>query len=198
MIYAYVRVSMEKQSVENQRYQLLAFAHEKQWLIDQWVEESISSRKKLQDRELSGLLETLQPGDIVLVSELSRLGRSLLEVMSILYTLMEKEIQVYTVKERYELGNTISSKVLAFAFGLAAEIERDLISLRTRDALARKKSEGVRLGRPPGARSKVSKLTGKEPYVNELLDNGVSQRAIARILGVDRETVGRYAAARKL
>ncbi len=198
MIYAYVRVSMEKQSVENQRYQLLAFAHEKQWLIDQWVEESISSRKKLQDRELSDLLETLQPGDIVLVSELSRLGRSLLEVMSILYTLMEKEIQVYTVKERYELGNTISSKVLAFAFGLAAEIERDLISLRTKDALARKKSEGVRLGRPPGARSKVSKLTGKESYVNELLDGGVSQRAIARILGVDRETIGRYAAGRKL
>jgi len=198
MIYAYVRVSMEKQSVENQRYQLLAFAHEKQWLIDQWVEESISSRKKLQDRELSGLLETLQPGDIVLVSELSRLGRSLMEVMSILYTLMEKEIQVYTVKERYELGNTISSKVLAFAFGLAGEIERDLISLRTKDALARKKSEGVRLGRPPGARSKVSKLTGKESYVNDLLDNGVSQRAIARILGVDRETIGRYAAACKL
>ena len=110
---------------------------------------------------------------------------------------MEKEIQVYTVKERYELGNTISSKVLAFAFGLAAEIERDLISLRTKDALARKKSEGVRLGRPPGARSKKSKLTGKEAYVDELLANGVSQRAIARILGVDRETIGRYAVARE-
>ncbi len=145
-------------------------------MIDRWIEESISSRKKLQDRELSVLLARLQPGDILLVSELSRLGRSLLEIMSILFTLMEKDVQVFTAKERYELGNTISSKVLAFAFGLAGEIERDLISLRTKDALARKKSEGVRLGRPPGARSKVSKLTGKEAYVDELLDNGVSRR----------------------
>src|SRR5947207_9396630 len=111
MIYAYLRISTDKQSLENQRYELLRFAAEKRLLIDQWEEETVSSTKKLEKRKLNTLLASLQAGDILLVSELSRLGRSLLEIMSILHTLMEKGVQVFTAKERYELGNSISSKV---------------------------------------------------------------------------------------
>jgi DNA invertase Pin-like site-specific DNA recombinase len=111
--------------------------------------------------------------DILIVTELSRLGRSRLEVMSILHTLMEKDVKVYTTKERYELGNNISSKVLAFAFSLSAEFERSMISSRTKEALARKRSEGMRLGRPKGKLSAVTKLTGKDDLIREYLENKI-------------------------
>ncbi|MFL5662034.1 MAG: recombinase family protein [Ktedonobacteraceae bacterium] len=133
----------------------------------------------------------------LLISELSRLGRSLLEIMSILHTLMEKDVQVYTAKERYELSNTISSKVLAFAFGISAEIERSLISARTKEGLARRKAEGKKLGRPTGSRSRASKLTGKEADIDRLLRSGVSQAAIARLLGVNRHTIECYVKSRR-
>jgi putative DNA-invertase from lambdoid prophage Rac len=192
MIYAYLRVSTDKQSVENQRYELLRFAAEKKLSIDAWVEETISSTKKLETRKLGALLADLHAGDVLLVSELSRLGRSLLEIMSILHTLMEREVAVFTAKERYELGNTISAKVLAFAFGISAEIERSLISARTKEGLARRKIEGKKLGRPAGSRSKTSKLTGHEADIDRLLAAGVSQAAIARVLGVNRHTIANY------
>jgi DNA invertase Pin-like site-specific DNA recombinase len=197
MIYAYLRISTDKQSLENQRYELLRFAAEKRLLIDQWEEETVSSTKKLEKRKLNTLLASLQAGDILLVSELSRLGRSLLEIMSILHTLMEKGVQVFTAKERYELGNSISSKVLAFAFGISAEIERSLISARTKEGLARRKAEGKKLGRPAGSRSKTSKLMGKEKEIDQLLAAGVAQAAIARYLGVNRNTIGTYVKSKK-
>ncbi len=197
MIYAYLRVSTDKQSVDNQRYELLRFADEKKLAIARWIEETVSSTKKLDMRKLGALIVQLQPGDVLLVSELSRLGRSLLEIMSILHSLMEKDVQVYTAKERYELGNTISSKVLAFAFGISAEIERSLISSRTKEGLARRKAEGKKLGRPSGSRSRTSKLTGKEADIDQLLRSGVSQAAIARLLGVNRHTVEHYVKSRR-
>src|SRR5437763_7645740 len=120
----------------------------------------------------------MREDDILIVTELSRLGRSLLDVMSILHTLMEKDVKVFTTKERYELGNTISSKVLAFAFSLSAEIERSMISSRTKEALARKKSEGKRLGRPKGSYAKETTLTGNEQGIQELLSKRVSHSAI--------------------
>jgi DNA invertase Pin-like site-specific DNA recombinase len=161
MIYGYIRVSTDKQTTENQRFEILKFAHGKKLTIDRWIEETISATKKLSDRKLGRLLETMREEDILIVTELSRLGRSLLEVMSILHTLMERQVKVFTTKERYELGNNISSKVLAFAFSLSAEIERSMISSRTKEALARKRSEGKRLGRPKGKLSSVTKLTAK-------------------------------------
>jgi DNA invertase Pin-like site-specific DNA recombinase len=136
--------------------------------------------------------------DILLVSELSRLGRSLMEVMSILHTLMEKNVKVFTTKERYELGNNINSKVLAFAFSLSAEIERSMISSRTKEALARKKSEGKRLGRPKGRLSSVTKLTGKDDLIKEYLAKKIPQTVIARLLNVNRLTVRNYILTRKL
>ena len=192
MIYGYIRVSSDKQTTENQHFEITNYSKVKNLPIDEWLEETISATKKLSDRKFGELLEKMQKGDILIVTELSRLGRNLMQIMSILHTCMEKDIMVFTIKENYELGNNINSKVLAFAFGLSAEIERNLISQRTKEALARKKAEGVILGRPKGSKSKVKKLTGKEVEIKNLLDKKVSKSAIARILGVHRLTVAEF------
>ena len=198
MIYGYIRVSTDKQTTENQRFEILKFADEKKLSIDRWIEETISATKKLSDRKLGALIERVHEDDILIVTELSRLGRSLLEVMSILHTLMEKDVKVFTTKEHYELGNNISSKVLAFAFSLSAEIERSMISSRTKEALARKKSEGKRLGRPKGKLSTTTKLTGKDDLIREYLEKKIPQSVIARLLNVHRLTVRNYIRTRKL
>ena len=198
MIYGYIRVSTDKQTTENQRFEILKFADEKKLRVDRWIEETISATKHLSHRKLGRLLDAMQPDDMLIVTELSRLGRSLMEVMSILHTLMEKEVKVLTTKERYELGNNISSKVLAFAFSLSAEIERSMISSRTKEALARKRSEGKRLGRPKGRLSSVTKLTGKDDLIREYLDKKIPQSVIARLLNVHRLTVRNYIRTRKL
>ena len=198
MIYAYVRVSTDKQTTENQRYEILKFADRKSINIDEWVNETVSGTKKVSDRVLGQLIEGLGKDDFLVVSELSRLGRSLMEVMSILNSLMEKEVKVFSVKEGYELGDNINSKVLAFAFGLSAEIERNMISQRTKEALARKRSEGLKLGRPKGSLSKKTKLTGKDEDIKALLEKKVSVAAIARIMNVHRITMKNYISSRKL
>lgn len=192
MIYAYIRVSTDKQTVENQRFEILKYADANKIAIGEWIEETVSSRLKLEDRLLGKTLERLQSEDVLIVSELSRLGRNLMEVMSILHTCMDRDVQVHTIKEKYELGNNINSKVLAFAFSLSAEIERQLISQRTKEALARKKSEGMKLGRPKGSLSKQTKLSGKEDAIKELLEKKISYSGIGRILGVNRLTVKNF------
>jgi len=198
MIFAYIRVSTDQQTVENQRFEILKFADQKKIHVGKWIEETISGTKKYQDRKLGKLLQSLKKEDILIVSELSRLGRNLMEVMSILHDCMEREIKVYAIKEGYELGNNINSKVLAFAFGLSAEIERNLISQRTKEALARRKSEGQTLGRPKGSLSKETKLTGKEAEIKDLLKKKVSVSTIGRILGVHRLTVDSFIKTRNL
>ena len=192
MIYGYIRVSSDKQTTENQHFEIANYAKAKEMRIDEWIEETISATKKLSDRKFGALLEKMQGDDVLIVTELSRLGRNLMQIMSILHTCMEKNVMVITIKERYELGNNINSKVLAFAFGLSAEIERTLISQRTKEALARKRAEGAILGRPKGSKSKVKKLTGKEAEISNLVDKKVSKSAIARIFGVHRLTVAEF------
>jgi len=198
MTYGYIRVSTDKQTTDNQRFEILQYAHEKNLRITTWIEETISATKNLNTRKLGALLTQMQKDDVLVVTELSRLGRSLMEVMSILHTLMEKQAKVFTTKEQYELGNNINSKVLAFAFSLSAEIERSMISSRTKEALARKKSEGKQLGRPKGSLSKHTKLTGKDEIIREFLRKKVSDAAIARILEVNRITLRNYVKSRKL
>ena len=192
MNYGYIRISTDKQTTENQKFEIQNFSRLKQINIEEWIEETISSTKKLEVRKFGGLLNRMQKGDVLIVSELSRLGRNLMQIMKILHDCMEKDIMVYTVKENYELGNNINSKVLAFAFGLSAEIERNLISQRTKEALARKKAEGQILGRPRGSRSQIRKLTGKEDEIQKLVDRKISYSAIGRILGVHRLTVSSF------
>ncbi len=194
MIYGYIRVSSDKQTVENQRFEINNFCSKNSLLIDGWIEETISGTKNYNKRALGVLLKRVQKDDLIICAELSRLGRNLFMIMEILNICMTKECKVWTIKDNYRLGEDIQSKVLAFAFGLSAEIERNLISQRTREALARKKAEGVVLGRPMGRRTEECKykLFPKRALIVELLRVGVSQRKIAKICKVDRNTLGRY------
>lgn len=198
MIYAYIRVSTDKQTTENQRFEILKFADEKRLVVDEWVEETISGMKPVEERKLGTLIRRMSKDDVLLVTEVSRLGRSLMEVMGILNKFMEKQIKVFTAKERYELGNNINSKVLAFAFSLSAEIERSMIASRTKEALARKKSEGQRLGRPKGSLSKQVKLTGKDEIIKEFIRKRVPYSVMARLLEVNRITLKNYVESRGL
>ena len=193
MIYGYIRVSTDKQTVENQRYEITEFCKKQEFIVDRWItDEGISGTKDPSQRDLGKLLKKATSVDVIICSELSRLGRTLLMVMGILNYCMQQDIQIWTIKENYRLGNDISSKVLAFAFGLSAEIERNLISQRTKEALARKKAEGVILGRPKGSKSAKTKLTGQENRIKELVNKQVSYSAIGRILGVHRLTVSSF------
>lgn len=160
-IIGYIRVSTDKQTYTHQRFEIEEYARKHELTVDDWVEEKISSRKALKNRKLGELLENLQENDILISCEISRLGRSLLEVMRILETCLSKNCQVWTLKENYRLGNDIQSKVLAFAFGLAAEIERNLISQRTKSSLANLKASGKKLGRPFSAESKKAETLKK-------------------------------------
>ncbi len=194
MIYGYIRVSSDKQTVENQRFEINNFCKSESLVVDGWIEETISGTKAYNKRELGRLLKQINKDDLIICAELSRLGRNLFMIMEILNICMNKECRVCTVKDNYRLGDDIQSKVLAFAFGLSAEIERNLISQRTKEALARKKAEGVVLGRPVGRKSSPDKykLSGKEILIKELLGANVSQRKIAEICKVDRNTLARF------
>lgn len=194
MIYGYIRVSSDQQTVENQRFEINNFCAKERMSIDGWIEETISGTKNYNSRQLGKLLKMTTKGDLIICAELSRLGRSLFMIMEILNICMNKECRVWTIKDNYRLGDDIQSKVLAFAFGLSAEIERNLISQRTKEALARKKAEGVILGRPKGIKSRPEKykLFGKQKLIIELLLADVSKRKIAEICKVDRNTLARF------
>lgn len=194
MIYGYIRVSSDKQTVENQRFEIRNFCQYQNLKIGDWIEETISGTKSYDKRQLGKLLKKVNKDDIIICSELSRLGRNLFMIMEILNICMNKECRVWTIKDNYRLGDDIQSKVLAFAFGLSAEIERNLISQRTKEALARKRAEGVVLGRPRGRKSSPDKykLSGKEVLICELLKNRTSLRKIAKLCHVNRNTLARF------
>lgn len=192
MTYGYIRVSTDKQTVENQRFEINNFCKKENLKIDCWIEETISGTKEVEKRQLGKLMKQLQKGDILICSELSRLGRSLFMIMDVLSECMKKEIQLWTIKDNYRLGTDISSKVLAFAFGLSAEIERNLISQRTKEALKRAKAEGKILGRPQGKKSAKVKLTGKEDKIKIMLECNVPKCHIAKYLKVDRNTLYKF------
>jgi DNA invertase Pin-like site-specific DNA recombinase len=192
MIYGYIRVSSDKQTVENQRFEINNFCKRSNLSIDGWIEETISGTKAYDKRKLGRLLNKVQKEDLIICAELSRLGRNLFMIMEILNICMNKECRVWTIKDNYRLGDDIQSKVLAFAFGLSAEIERNLISQRTKEALARKKADGVILGRPKGKKSSHYKLSGKEVLISALLAEGLSQNKISKIVKVDRNTLARF------
>ena len=192
MIYGYIRVSTDKQNVENQRFNINKFCKKNAIVIDKWFEEAVSGTKDIKGRQLGNLLKKMKKGDIMVCSELSRLGRSLLMIMSVLNECMTKEVQVWTIKDNYKLGNDISSKALAFAFGLSAEIERNLISQRTKEALARKKAEGVHCGRPRGTKNKTVKLTGNYEIIYNLIEQKMPKYKIAQQLGVSNSTIFQF------
>lgn len=190
MIYSYIRVSSDQQNCANQKYEVECYAAKNNITINEYIEETTSSRKPLKDRKLGKLLNKLSKGDIVISTEISRLGRNMLEVMGILQTCLEKDCEIITIKENYHLGADIQSKVLAFAFSLAAEIERQLISQRTKECLKRLKNEGKHLGRPYGFTYK--KLKKKHNKIIDLLNKKVSKAEIARLMGCSWATLHRY------
>lgn len=194
MIYGYIRVSSDKQTVENQRFEINKFCNSNNLQIGGWIEETISGTRSYNKRQLGVLLKKVVKDDVIICSELSRLGRNLFMIMEILNICMTKECRVWTIKDNYRLGDDIQSKVLAFAFGLSAEIERNLISQRTKEALARKKAEGIVLGRPSGKLSAQNtyKLFHKESLIRGLREEGVSFVEIGKLLKVHRDTVRIY------
>jgi len=200
MIYGYIRVSTDQQDYDNQKHGILEYLNQKKMGHCEFVEETISSRKKYEERDLSRLIEKMQSGDILVTSELSRIGRSILEVMTIFQTLAEKNIVTHIIKGGFVIGGNedkIKSSVLVFAFGLAAEIERELISQRTKEALERRKAEGKKLGRRPGQTVK-SILDPKHNQIYELLKKEVPVNSIAKILECSPTTLRNFIKSRKI
>lgn len=191
MTYGYIRVSTDKQTVDNQRFEIGRFCKKNNIHIDSWIEETISGTLTPDKRELGTLLRHIQKGDLIISSELSRLGRSLFMIMSILNLIMEKGARIWTIKDNYRLGDDIQSKVLAFAFGLSAEIERNLISQRTREALQLRKTQNIKLGRPKGRQSSHHIIDGLETHVYAMQTCGLSVNYIAHHLGVSRNSVNK-------
>ena len=189
MTYGYIRVSTDKQTVENQRFEITNYALNKNIKIDRWISEQISGTVSPDKRNLGKLIKCVRPGDSIICSELSRLGRSMFMIMSILNDLMEHEVEVHTVKEGYRLGQDLQSKVLAFAFSISAEIERTLIAERTAEALKRCKAEGVALGRPKGRKNNQYKLSEYEDELRRMLKEGYKKIDIINYFGISSATL---------
>jgi len=196
MTYAYIRVSTDKQETENQKFEILKYANEKRLGNVEFIEETVSGRKSWKDRKIGVLIPELQKGDILIVTELSRLGRSMLEIMELLSILLRNGIELHVVKSNQILKDDLQSKVFAMAFSIAAEIERELISQRTKEALQRRKAEGKPLGRPKGSYS--SKLDKYKEQIDEFLSKGVSISSIAKIIGVPYSTLYNYLTRREI
>ena len=173
----YLRVSTLEQDNEKNKADILLFAHNRQLGDVNFVDETITGKVSWKKRKLCDVMEELNKGDILIVSELSRLGRSMLEIMELFSVSMQKGVHVYAIKGDWKLDSSIQSKVVAMAFSMASEIERDLISQRTKEALRAKKAQGIKLGRPKGPGK--SKLDKYKPEIEALLANGSTQKFIA-------------------
>ena len=193
MIYGYLRVSSDEQDVNSQKQGVDKFAQDKGWTIDKYItDEGVSGGKDPDKRNLGPLLKLLQKNDVIISSEISRLGRDLYMVMDILHFCMERGCVIYTVKDKFVLGDDIQSKVLAFAFGLSAEIERQMIRQRTKEGLRLRMKMGVLVGRPIGRESSTHKLDSDKEKVLEQFKWGVPIRRMAKNFGVDRNTMARF------
>lgn len=196
MTYAYLRVSTDKQDGQNQRVGVEALAKARGLVIDEYIdEEGVSGLKDPDKRELGKLMKKLKPGDVIIAGELSRLGRSLFMIFRILEFCLNNGVTVMTAKDGYTLGNDIQSKVLAFAFGMSAEIEREMISRRTKEALAKKVEDGIVLGRPKGRKTAPEKhplYMQEQRILHMLIDEKLSQRKVSEIMNVNRNTLARY------
>ena len=192
----YLRVSTRDQNSEKNKADILMLAHRHGLGQVQFVEEQASGKLPWRKRQIANVLETLRKGDTLIVSELSRLGRSMLECMEILSLATQEGIRVHAVKGNWQLDGSMQSKITAMAFAMAAEIEHDLISQRTKEALHARKSAGVQLGRPRGPGK--SKLDAYQPEIEALLAHGSTQKFISQRYGVTEATVSRWRKKRNL
>jgi DNA invertase Pin-like site-specific DNA recombinase len=174
----YLRVSTVDQDLEKNKHEILELSNNKDFGKVEWVEEKVSGKKNWKHRKIKGVIDNLDTGDRIIVPELSRLGRSMLEIMEMLSILNQKGVCVYSVKGGWELNGSIQSKVMAMAFSIAAEIERDLISKRTKEALSARRAKGIKLGRPKGPGK--SKLDAYHEEIVALLKNGATKSYVAK------------------
>lgn len=189
---AYIRVSSDKQTCSNQHFTISEYAKKNNILIDEYIEETISSRKPLEKRQLGALLNNIQKGDVLIITEVSRLARNLYELAQILQLAIQKEIKVISIKENYMFQNDLQSKIMAYTFGLSAEIERSMISSRTKMSLEKLKKQNVKLGRPIGAKAKELKLAKNKKKIKKLLEQGISQAKICKIVNCHPTTMCRF------
>jgi DNA invertase Pin-like site-specific DNA recombinase len=188
--FAYLRVSTDQQDIANQRHGLLEYANAHQLGLLRFIEDTASARQKWQERILGTLLtQTAQAGDLVVFAEISRMARSTLQVLEILEYCMRQKISVHIAKQGMVLNSSMQSRITATVLGLAAEIEREFISLRTVEALAKRRAEGKPLGRPKGRRSARIKLDAKEAEIRCYLDKGISKRSIAKLVDCPPSTL---------
>lgn len=186
---AYLRVSTDKQHIENQKNEIARFADSRGIGIDRWHKEVISGTKSSKHRQLGGILRRVKKGDAIIVSEMSRLSRKMFEIISILHMCIEKKVTLYSVKEGYVIGDDINSKFMGVAFSLSAEIERNLISMRTKEALAQRKAQGIKLGRPAGSGRKRERLLENREDILSSKQAGEPVVSIAARYGVSRGTI---------
>lgn len=188
-IFGYIRVSTDKQTTENQRFEIERHLCTQGIAVDIWINETVSGTVDFKKRQLGKVMKRIKSGDVLVCSELSRLGRNLFQIMTILNFCMTKNAQVWTIKESYRLGTDLQSKILAFAFGISAELERVLISQRTKEALNLRKAQGKPVGRQPGAMNKRHILDGREKQIETLLKQGISKSKITKILKIGSSTL---------
>ena len=192
MKYAYIRVSTQMQTCKGQRHEIENWCRNRGWTIDKWIVEKVSGMSGLDKRTLGKTLRKMNKGDVLVCTELSRLGRNMMMVISILNLCSQRGISVFSIKDSFELSDSINSKIIAFAFSLAAEIERNLISQRTREALAAKKEAGVRLGRPKGKTGQQQRFERMLPDLLKARSEGVPYKLLAKKVGIHRNTLYRY------
>lgn len=179
-VYGYIRVSTDKQTTENQQFEIDRYLTGRGFHVDVWINETISGTVDFKKRKIGKMLCKIKKDDILICSELSRLGRNTLDILTLLNFCMKNQVQVWTVKENYRLGKDIQSQLLACVFSMVAQVERTLIAQRTKEALQRRKAEGKSIGRPKGAKGKKHVLDGKENAILTWRRQGVSVSEIAR------------------
>lgn len=198
MIYAYIRVSTEMQDLSSQEFEIRNYCAQQRITVDKWISEAVSGTVAIERRSLGRMIRKMKRGDQLICTEISRLGRNMLMIMSILNLCLSRGISIHTIKDRFDLSDNINSKIIAFAFALAAEIERNLISQRTKEALAVKKTQGVKLGRPAGRSKKMLSVCNKMEDIAQMLDDKIPLSTIAKSLGIHRNTLRRYLQTQKI
>ena len=197
-VYAYLRVSTDQQDVDNQRHGILEYANTHNLGGLQFVEDSASGKTNWKDRKMGDLLtKTMQPGDTILFAEVSRMARSVLQILEILAHCAEHEFTVHIVKQNIVFDDSLNSRITATVLGLAAEIEREFISMRTKEALAKRKAEGMVLGRPKGKAKRV-KLDKHSKEIKRYLELGISKRAICKLVDCSPSTLYEWIERRKV
>lgn len=198
MIYAYIRVSTEMQNYSSQEFEIRNYCSSHGLEVDRWISESVSGTVRYEKRILGKTIRKMKRGDMLICTEISRLGRNMLMIMSILNVCSANGIRIHSIKDNFDLSDDINSKIIAFAFALAAEIERNLISQRTKEALALRKAAGIKLGRPSGRSRKKEITFSSWPAICRELDAGVPLVKIAKHYNIHRNTLRKYLNEHKL